>query len=150
MPQSLSNILLHIVFSTKNRIDFIQPDIESELYAYMAETFKNESCPALIINGTANHVHILCRLERTICVADLLKTVKKGSSKWIKTKGVAFADFSWQIGYGVFSIGASNIDALKQYIQQQKQHHQHSSFEDEYRLLLKKYNIEFDERYVWD
>ncbi len=150
MPQSLSNILLHIVFSTKNRIDLIQPEIEKDLHAYMATIFSNESCPILIINGTSNHIHALCRLERTVTVAHLLEMVKKGSSKWIKTQGNEFADFAWQAGYGAFSIGASNIEALKHYIQNQKQHHQTLSFEDEYRALLKKYNIEFDEKYMWD
>ncbi|MDM8548384.1 IS200/IS605 family transposase [Candidatus Venteria ishoeyi] len=150
MPQSLSNILLHIVFSTKNRTDLILPAIETELYAYMAEIYRNESCPALIINGTTNHVHSLCRLERTVSVAHLLEQVKKGTSKWVKTKGSEFSDFTWQTGYGAFSIGASNIQALTAYIHNQKQHHQTLSFEDEYRVLLKKYDVTFDERYVWD
>lgn len=150
MPQSLSNILLHIVFSTKNRINLIQPKIEKDLHAYMATIFHNESCPVLVINGTSNHIHALCRLERTVTVSHLLEMVKKGSSKWIKTQGSEFSDFAWQAGYGAFSIGASNIEALKHYIQNQKQHHQNLSFDDEYRTLLKKYNIEFDENYVWE
>ena len=150
MPQSLSNILVHIVFSTKNRQDLISPSIETELYTYLAQIYKTKSCPALIIGGTANHIHCLCRLERTITIAHLLEDVKKSSSKWIKTKDSEFSDFGWQKGYGAFSIGASNIEALTHYIRNQKQHHQNTSFKNEYRILLKKYDIEFDERYVWD
>ncbi|MCP4697989.1 MAG: transposase [Gammaproteobacteria bacterium] len=150
MPQSLSNILVHIVFSTKNRKDLILPLIETELHAYMAKIYRNEACPALIIGGTTNHIHSLCRLERTVTTAHLLEQVKKGTSKWIKTKGREFSGFAWQTGYGAFSIGASNIDALTQYIRTQKQHHKNISFEDEYRTLLKKHNVAFDERYAWD
>ena len=150
MPQSLSNILLHIVFSTKNRRDFISSSIEKELHAYMAKIFQNESCPALIIGGTTNHIHSLCRLDRTMTVADLVQKVKQGSSKWIKTKGDEFTSFSWQAGYGAFSIGASNVDQLLSYIRNQKKHHQKISFKDEYRAFLKKYNVEYDEKYVWD
>ena len=150
VPQSLSNILLHIVFSTKNRQDFISSSIEKELYAYMAKIFQNKSCTTLIIGGTANHTHSLCRLDRTMAVADLVKEVKQGSSKWIKTKGDEFSNFSWQAGYGAFSIGVSNIDQLLNYIRNQKNHHQKVSFKEEYRSFLDKYNVEYDERYVWD
>lgn len=150
MPQSLSNILLHIVFSTKNRRDFISSSIEKELHAYMAKIFQNESCSTLIIGGTTNHIHSLCRLDRTMTVADLVQEVKQGSSKWIKTKGDEFTSFSWQAGYGAFSIGASNVDQLLSYIRNQKKHHQKISFKDEYRAFLKKYNVEYDEKYVWD
>ncbi|HDN27564.1 MAG TPA: transposase [Thioploca sp.] len=138
MPQSLSNILVHIVFSTKNREDLILPSVEAELHAYMAQIYLNESCPALIIGGTTNHIHTISRLERTVTVAHLLEHVKKGSSKWIKTKGREFSGFAWQSGYGAFSIGASNLEASTQYIRNQKQHHQNTSFEDEFRIMLKK------------
>jgi len=131
-------------------MDFIQPEIEMELYAYMAKVYQSESCPALIIGGTENHVHALCRLERTVTVAHLLKQVKQASSKWIKSKGDDFSGFAWQAGYGTFSIGASSVQALKRYILNQKTHHKKLSFEEEYRMLLNKYSVEFDEAYVWD
>ena len=150
MPQSLSNILLHIVFSTKNRSDFISSSIEKELHAYMATIYQNKSCSALIIGGTSNHIHSLCRLDRTVAVADLVQEVKQGSSKWIKTKGEEFSNFSWQAGYGAFSIGESNINQLFRYIRNQTEHHQKVSFKDEFRAILKKYNVEYDEKYVWD
>ncbi|MCP4104595.1 MAG: IS200/IS605 family transposase [Desulfobacteraceae bacterium] len=150
MPQSLSNILIHIVFSTKNRMNFISPEIENELNAYLATICRSFDCPAVIIGGTENHVHILCRLSRTTAVCSLIEKIKTGSSKWIKTKGSEFSKFSWQNGYGAFSIGASNIPALKEYIKNQKKHHKHKTFKDEYQAILEKYQIEYDERYVWD
>ena len=150
MPQSLSNILLHLVFSTKNRAPLILPELEPELYAYIAAIHKSMTCPLLKIGGTENHLHILCRLERVVTVSKLLEEVKKSSSKWIKTKDDRLAGFAWQAGYGVFSIGMSNVEALEQYIARQKTHHQQISFEDEYRALLKKYRVDWDEKYVWD
>ncbi|GBC61962.1 transposase [Desulfonema ishimotonii] len=150
MPQSLSNILLHIVFSTKDRTGFILPEIETELYPYVATICKSFECPALAVGGTENHIHVLCRLSRTITVSKLVEKIKTGSSKWIKNKGSRYHSFSWQRGYGAFSIGVSNLDALKQYIANQKEHHRHRKFEDELRAIFKKYKIGYDERYVWD
>ena len=105
MPQSLSSILIHLVFSTKNREPFITPEIESELHPYMASIFRDHKSPSLIIDGTMDHVHILFNLGRSIAIADLVEEVKTGSSKWIKTKGQEFRNFHWQKGYGAFSIG---------------------------------------------
>lgn len=150
MPQSLSNILIHIVFSTKDRTNFITPDIETELHSYIATICKSLECTALMIGGTENHIHILCRLSRIITAGKLVEKIKTGSSKWIKTKGSRYHSFSWQRGYGAFSIGVSNLDALKKYISNQKEHHKNRLFEDELRAILKKYQIEYDERYVWD
>ncbi|HYG77237.1 MAG TPA: IS200/IS605 family transposase [Planctomycetota bacterium] len=150
MGQSLANVLIHLVFSTKNREPFITETIEPELYRYMAEIFKQLNSPALIIGGTADHTHSLFTLSRTQTLADVVEEVKKSSSKWIKTKGREFQTFQWQTGYGVFSIGQSNVAALRSYIQKQKEHHRKVSFQDEYRLFLKKYGIVYDERYVWD
>ena len=111
MPQSLSNILLHLVFSVKNRKPLILPEVESELYAYIAAIHNNMACPLLKIGGTENHLHILCRLERVVTVSKLLEEVKKISSKWIKGKDERLAGFAWQAGYGAFSIGVSNVGA---------------------------------------
>lgn len=150
MPQSLSSILIHLVFSTKHREPFITPVIEPELHAYLAAVCKECGSPALIINGTTNHVHLLCALSRTSTVAALVEEIKKRSSKWIKSKGAEFRGFQWQTGYGAFSIGESNVGALKKYIAGQKEHHRRQSFEMEYQRFLEKYGIEYDERYVWD
>jgi len=150
MPQSLSSVLIHLVFSTKNREPFISPAVEAELHPYMATIFRDHDSPSLIIDGTTDHVHMLFALGRTITIADVVEEVKTGSSKWVKTKGREFRNFHWQRGYGAFSIGQSNVGELKRYIRNQKQHHRRVTFEDEYRVFLKRYAIGFDERYVWD
>jgi len=150
MAQSLSNILIHNVFSTKHRTETITPEIEKELYPYIATICNSLDCPAIKIGGTENHIHILCCLSRTITISKLVEKIKTGSSKWIKTKGTEFHSFSWQNGYGAFSIGVSNLPALKQYISNQKEHHKRRTFEDELRSLLKKYQIGYDEKYLWD
>jgi REP-associated tyrosine transposase len=150
MPQSLSSVLVHLVYSTKNRQPFLTPEIESELYAYQATVFREMDSPSLAINGTADHVHALFRLSRKIALCDVVEEVKKRTSKWIKTRGSQFARFEWQAGYGAFSIGESGVAALKRYIDRQKEHHRKKSFKDELRALLAKYGVEYDERYVWD
>ena len=150
MPQSLSSILIHLAFSTKHREPYITPDIEPELQAYLAAVFRECHSPALTINGTENHVHALFALSRTTTVAELVEEIKKRSSKWAKTKGGLHQNFQWQAGYGAFSIGQSNVEALKRYIAEQKVHHRRKTFEEEYRGFLKKYGVDYDERYVWD
>ena len=150
MPQSLSSILIHLIFSTKNREPFISAAVEKELHPYMAKIFRGLKSPSLAIDGTTDHVHILFSLSRVMRIADLVEEVKTESSKWIKTKGPGFGDFHWQRGYGAFSIGQSQVPALKRYIARQKVHHQRVTFQEEYRKFLKSYGIEYDERYVWD
>lgn len=150
MPQSLASILIHLVFSTKNREPFITPAIESELHPYMAKIFRALKSPSLAIDGTTDHVHMLFALSRVITVAELVEEIKTESSKWIKTKGPEFRNFHWQAGYGAFSIGQSNVAALKRYIHNQKQHHRRVTFQDELRAFFKRYQIPYDERYVWD
>src|SRR5713226_6917313 len=130
MPQSLSSILIHLIFSTKNREPFITPAIEAELHPYMASIFRALKSPSLTIDGTSDHIHIMFSLGRIITVADLVEEVKTGSSKWIKTKGPQFRNFHWQKGYGAFSIGQSNVAALKHYIRNQKRHHKRITFQD--------------------
>ena len=150
MSQSLSSVLVHLVFSTKNREPFISPTIEKDLHRYMAKVFRELKSPSLAIDGTRDHVHILFSLARVITIADLVEEIKTSTSKWIKTKGGEFKGFHWQKGYGAFSIGQSNVEALKRYIRGQKKHHQRRTFQDEYRKLLKAYDVPYDERYVWD
>lgn len=150
MSQSLSSILVHLVFSTKNREPFITPIIEAELHPYMAKIFRELKSPSLAIDGTSDHVHMLFSLARVITVADLLEELKTSTSKWIKTRGKEFRNFHWQRGYGAFSIGQSSVEVLKRYIRNQKAHHRRVTFQDEYRKFLNAYGIECDERYVWD
>jgi len=150
MPQSLSSILIHLIFSTKNREPFITPAIETELHPYMATIFRGLKSPSLAINGTCDHVHILFSLARVIAIADVLQEVKTETSKWIKTKGPEFRNFHWQNGYGAFSIGSSQVEAVKRYIHGQKGHHRRVTFQEEYRKFLEAYGVNYDERYVWD
>ena len=150
MPQSLSSILIHLIFSTKNREAFITEEIEKELHPYMATIFKGLKSPSLTIGGTTDHVHVLFSLSRVIKIADLVEEVKTESSKWLKTKGAEFRNFHWQRGYGAFSIGQSQVSSVKRYIVRQKVHRQRVTFQDEYRKFLKSYGIDYDERYVWD
>jgi putative transposase len=150
MPQSLANILIHIVFSTKNRAPLIRPEIEPELHPYMASICRACQCPAHAIGGTEDHIHLVCSLGRTVAVATLLEEIKKSTSKWMKTKGELYSQFSWQAGYGAFSIGQSQLDAVKKYIARQREHHRRRTFQEEFREFLAKYQVPYDERYVWD
>ena len=150
MPQSLSSILVHLVFSTKERHPWIDQEIETELFRYLGGVMKNCDSPSLIVNGVSDHVHILFRLARTWRLCDVVEEVKKRSSKWIKTKGSRYRQFQWQGGYGAFSIGESMVAATRRYIARQKEHHRRRSFQQELRTFLEKYQIEYDERYVWD
>lgn len=116
----------------------------------MATIFRELKSPTLALDGTDNHIHILCALSRTVTIANLIEEVKTSSSKWLKTKGREFKNFHWQKGYGAFSIGQSQVETVKRYIRNQKQHHRRVTFEDEYREFLQRYRLDYDERYVWD
>lgn len=150
MPQSLFKMLAHIVFSTKKRADLIVPEIENDLFNYMHGIVENNGSKLIIANGTTNHVHLLVSLPKKIDIPELIGDIKRDSSTWIKMKDKKFADFYWQKGYGAFSIGQSQVEMVMNYIKNQKEHHTKQDFKDEYRELLKKYEIEYDERYVWD
>ncbi len=150
MPQSLSKVYVHITFSTKNREKLIDEEIENRLFEYLGGICKGLECNPVKIGGFINHVHILCTLSRKITQSELLEKIKKESSKWIKTIDEKYKRFYWQRGYGIFSVNPSEIDIVIEYIKNQKEHHKTKSFQDEYRAFLIKYNVDFDERYVWD
>ena len=150
MPQSLSRILVHLVFSTKNRERVLTPALQTELHPYLAGTLDNIQCPSLQVGGVEDHVHLLFGLSRTRSIAEVVETLKTSSSKWIKTKDVRQVGFHWQSGYGAFSVSQSDADTVVAYIRNQAQHHQKMTFQDEYRRLLVRYQVAFDERYVWD
>lgn len=149
MPQSLANLLVHLVFSTKNRTPYLQDDLANVMHAYLGAVLRDLECPALSINGMSDHVHILFNLSRTESVAGVVKRIKSSSSAWIKKKSVQLDAFQWQSGYGAFSIGQSQLDDLRSYIERQQEHHKTRTFEDEFRAILTKYGLEWDERYVW-
>ncbi len=151
MPQSLSQMLIHIVFSTKHRQQLINETIEPELHSYIAKILSDECySPALIIGGDKDHIHILLALSRIWTIAKIVELIKKRSSKWIKTKGEDYKAFQWQAGYGAFSVSRSSAEIVKNYIANQKEHHRKKTYKDEFRSFLRKHEIEFDENYVWD
>ena len=148
MGQSLSKVYIHITFSTKHRVNLIDESIEEDLYAYLGGICRGLECYPIQVGGYQNYVHILCKLSKNIAQAILLETVKKQSSKWIKTKGSKFASFYWQDGYGAFSVNPSELVDVVNYIKNQKAHHQKKTFQEEYLAFLNKYDVEYDERYV--
>jgi REP element-mobilizing transposase RayT len=150
MPQSLSAVYIHLVFSTKERRPFLRDkSVRDKLHAQLGGISKTLECPPLIVGGE-DHVHMLCRFSRTITQAEWVKEVKRVSNGWLKEQGPGYTDFEWQGGYADFSVSQSNLDQVKEYIAGQEEHHRKMTFQDELRALLRKHEIEFDERYVWD
>jgi REP element-mobilizing transposase RayT len=150
MPQSLDNIILHIVFGTKDRMALLTPAVRPALHAYLATVVRHAGCECPRAGGAEDHVHLAVRLSRTITVATLVEEAKTSSSKWLKTQAPEFAGFAWQRGYAVFSVGPSDLDALVAYIDGQEEHHRDQTFRDEYRAVLAKHDVAYDERYMWD
>ncbi|RKY08167.1 MAG: IS200/IS605 family transposase [Planctomycetota bacterium] len=150
MPQSLAQIYVHIVSSTKERYPFIQPEIESQLFAYMGDTIKQMNGIPCLINGVIDHVHVLSTLPRTVTLSKYIEEIKRNSSRWIKTKGNDYQKFAWQNGYGAFSVSSSRMDSVKRYIAGQKEHHRTVTFKEELLEFFRKYDVKYDERYLWD
>jgi len=149
MPQSLSNTLIHVIFSTKERRPILLDQYRDELHAYLSAILKKLDCPVVAINSVEDHVHILFSQHRTKSQSEILKELKQSSSKWMKTKP-ELPHFTWQGGYGAFSVSASQKQQVVQYIAKQKEHHHRVSFKEEFREFLIKHGVSFDERYVWD
>lgn len=150
MPQSLSNVLVHLVFSTKERRALIDEPMREPLHRYITGVLQHHDSPLTAINSVPDHVHILFKQSRKFALSELVEQVKSGSSGWIKKQRVGVRDFYWQGGYGAFSIGQSQVEVVMDYIARQQEKHKKKSFQDEFRGLLKKYKVEYDERYVWD
>ena len=151
MPQSLAQIYLHIVFSTKDRYPWLRTaELRNDVHAYISATLNNLGCPCLVTGGVADHIHTLCRLGRQTTVADLVRDIKKASSSMLHDRQAELRAFHWQNGYGAFSVSPSHVELPIEYIRNQEEHHQREGFQDEYRRLLKKYDVNYDERYVWD
>ncbi len=149
MATTFTKLLVHYIFSTKNRVPIITPEIEPDLFAYITGISKELNCWILAINSVPDHIHILASMSKHVTVIDFMENVKKSSSFWIKAQGRSFADFHWQEGYAAFSIGESGVPALQRYIANQKEHHRKITFKEELIAFLKKYGIEYDERYIW-
>ena len=151
MPQSLSNVLVHVIYSTKNREPFLRDvRLRRELEAYLVGTLQRIECPPLCLRAVADHLHVLCGLSRTVTIARLVETMKTESSKWIKRHSRGKPAFGWQSGYAAFSVSASSAGRVKRYIEDQDAHHRVKTFQDELRAFLRRHQVEFDERYVWD
>jgi len=152
MSQSVARVVLHLVFSTKHRKPWLKSvELREELYAYMATILRdNVDSPAIIIGGIEDHIHILCLLSRKFAIMKLIEEAKTETSKWLKKQSPELSNFSWQGGYGAFSVSESNISQVKKYIANQEQHHKRMTFQDEFRELCKRHGIELNERFAWD
>ena len=151
MSQSLAQVYLHIVFSTKDRQPLlVDRDLRNHLHAYLTGICQNQGSPPLRVGGVEDHVHILCRMAKVLSIADLIRELKRDSSKWVKEQDHKLSGFHWQSGYGAFSLSPSHVDPLIEYIADQMSHHQQESFKDEFRRICEKYGAPMDERYVWD
>jgi len=150
MSQSLVQNYLHIIFSTKYRQPLIDEKIENELFSYLGGICLNLKCQPLIVGAYLDHVHILCMLSKKIALMKLLEEVKSHSSKWIKKEDESYKKFYWQDGYGAFSVNPTQVLIVKTYIENQKPHHQKKNYQDEFRGFLKKYKVDYEERYAWD
>ncbi len=150
MAQSLTQLYTHIVFSTKKHFPFIKPAIEKELFAYLGGTIKGIGGIPFMINGMSDHIHVFSTLPKTIALSKFVEEIKRNSSRWIKTKGSAYQQFAWQNGYAGFSVSSSKKDTVVRYIANQKKHHKTLTFKDELLEFLKEYDIDYDERYLWD
>jgi REP element-mobilizing transposase RayT len=150
MSQSLSKVYVHLIFSTRNRERILRDDVRSDLHAYIGGIFRDLDSPCIEINTEPDHVHILFLLSRTHTLSGVVGQVKRGSSAWLKTQGQVYSQFHWQNGFGAFSVSQSGVDEVRDYIRCQAAHHKRVSFQDEFRVFLKRYEIDYDERYLWD
>ena len=151
MAQSLSRLWTHLIFSTKNRFPFLkEAQIRNDIHAYIANVLRSHDCETLIVGGTSDHVHTLFNLSRKHSIATIVKEIKRTSSAWVKNVAPSCKKFHWQNGYGSFSVSQSHLDRVYRYIERQEQHHRRITFQDEFRSFLKRYGIEYDERYLWD
>ena len=149
MPQSFSALHCHVIFSTKHRQPQITSELQPRLFEYMGGILRSNSSALIAAGGVPDHVHLLISLGRTLSIADAIRLIKTNSSGWVHRE-LQFSDFQWQNGYGAFAVSYSNIDQVKTYLKNQEQHHRTLSFQDEFREFLRRHNLEWDERYVWD
>jgi REP element-mobilizing transposase RayT len=150
MPQSLAKIYIHAIFSTKSREPVLADEWRDELFHVLGGAANNLGCQSMIVGGVADHVHMLFQLGRTITIADAVGKIKSTSSAWVNQTRKLAMPFNWQGGYAAFSVSQSNVEAVREYIRRQPEHHAKQSFQDELREWLRRYEIEWNERYVWD
>jgi REP element-mobilizing transposase RayT len=150
MGNTFTNLLYHLVFSTKNRKDFIQDSFRDELYSYLGGIVRGEKGKTITIGGTKDHMHILAKFPQGVTVSNMLQNIKGNSSKWLNEKGFVAYRFYWQRGYGAFTVSESMVDIVSRYIENQEIHHKKMTFKEEFLMLLKRNNIEYNEKYLWD
>jgi putative transposase len=150
MSQSFAKVYVHLIFSTKNRERCIPSDVGVELHGYMGGILNGLGCAPIEINTEPDHAHLLFQMTRTETLNNVIGQLKKSSNDWLRNRNQQFSNFQWQGGYGAFSVSQSAVEEVRQYIRNQRQHHKKISFQDEFRAFLKRYEIEFDEKYVWD
>ena len=150
MPQSLTMLYAHLVFSTKNRRPIIDDEIRPRVHAYLATVVRDLDSPYVVVGGVADHVHILFDMGKMHAPVEFVKRVKRESSKFVKTLGRKHNDFYWQRGYGMFSVSPTHLKDAEDYVRNQDEHHQNKTFQDELRGFLERYGIAYDEKYVWD
>ncbi len=149
MASTLTNLLYHVVFSTKERQNIIESSFRENLYSYMGGIIRGEKGILISIGGTQDHIHIFMKIPPDVSVSHMLKCLKGNSSKWVNENKHSKIHFNWQIGYGAFTVSQSNIEAVIKYIEHQEEHHRKQTFKEELISLLEKNNIEYDERYLW-
>jgi REP element-mobilizing transposase RayT len=150
MPQSLSKVIIHIIFSTKDREPWLDRDVRPRMHGYLATICRELKAEVFLVGGVSDHVHLVTTLPRTLSPAELVEAVKKTSSKWIKALDPKYRGFYWQRGYGAFSVSPSQLRDVLKYVKTQEDHHRTRGFQEEYREFLGKHGMQFDERYVWD
>jgi len=150
MPSTYTNLLYHIIFSTKDRKPTITDDFKDELYSYIGGIIRAEGGVQIEIGGIADHVHVLAKLKPTHCVAEMLKLMKANSSKWVNEQGKTRTRFGWQVGYAAFSVSESQVEIVRAYIRNQAEHHRRQTFQEELISLLERHGVEYDPRYLWD
>jgi putative transposase len=150
VPSTYTNLLYHIVFSTKDRLPLIKEEFREELYRYVGGIIRAEGGAQLEIGGVADHVHILAKIKPAIAVSEMLAKVKANSSKWANDHKMQLRKFGWQEGYAAFSVSESQAPAVREYIRYQEEHHRKQTYQEEFVALLKRHEIEYDPRYLWD
>ncbi|MFC6645017.1 IS200/IS605 family transposase [Granulicella cerasi] len=148
MPRSLALVVIHVIFSTKDRTPILNDKVRPDLFAYLATVARNAGCECYRVGGVADHVHLAIRLLKQQTIAKLVEQLKTSSSRWLKTQGIP--RFTWQIGYGAFSVGPADVDALLRYIDRQEEHHRAQTFRDEFSAFLRKYGLDATDEHLWD
>ncbi len=150
MPQSLTKLYAHLIFSTKHRAPTLDDEIRPRVHAYLATIVRNLDSPWVVVGGVADHVHILFDMGKLHAPVEFVERIKRESSKFVKTLGAQYKDFYWQRGYGMFSVGPAQRDEAEHYVRNQEEHHRSKTYQQEFRAFLERYGVEYDEQYVWD